>query len=93
MLSNMRRRMRKQRPRKVRLGVQLENSLRFVERSEKRVLAMDAAHAKEQLCMEEAKQCVEHLRFKFAASDHHHVLHIFCFFGQQNERSQWCTVH
>ena len=53
--------------------VQLEQSLKFVERSEKRLRVLDEERAKEARLLEEAKQRVARLRSELAAeSPHHH---------------------
>ena len=54
------------------VGVQLEQSLKFVERLEKRLRVLDEERAKEARLMEEAKQRVAHLRSELAAESPHH---------------------
>ena len=54
------------------LGVQLEQSLKFVERSEKRLRVLDEERAKEARLLEEAKQRVARLRSELAAERPHH---------------------
>ena len=49
------------------LGVQLEQSLKFVERSEKRLRVLDEERSKEARLLEEAKQRVARLRSELAA--------------------------
>ena len=54
------------------LGVQLEQSLKFVERSEKRLKVLDEERAKEARLLEEAKQRVARLRSELAAESPYH---------------------
>ena len=52
------------------LGDQLEQSLKFAERSEKRLQVLDEERAKEARLLEEAKQRVARLRSELAAESH-----------------------
>ena len=54
------------------IGVQLEQSLKFVERPEKRLRVLDEERAKEASLLEEAKQRVERLRSELAAESSAH---------------------
>ena len=54
------------------VGVQLEQTLKFVERSEKRLRVLDKERAKEARLLEEAQQRVARLRSELAAESPHH---------------------
>ena len=53
------------------VGVQLEQTLKFVERSEKRLRVLDEERAKEARLLEEAQQRVARLRSELAAGPQH----------------------